>query len=85
MATRTTTPGGEAIYELRRELGLTQDQMSERTGVNQGYISLIERGERDLTATVVRRYARGLDLDGATTLRLLEHSGGWLTSLVHAA
>ena len=37
---------GERIKELRLQKGLTQDQMERITGVDQGYISLIENGRR---------------------------------------
>ncbi len=35
---------GERVRRRRRELGITQEELAESAGVNQGYISQIERG-----------------------------------------
>ncbi|MEZ0164183.1 helix-turn-helix domain-containing protein [Kineococcus sp. LSe6-4] len=52
MPTVTFTTGaqvGRWLHGLRRQAGLTQTQLSERTGVSQRCISELERGKTDLT------------------------------------
>ncbi len=52
MPTVTFTTGaqvGRWLHGLRRQAGLTQTQLSQRTGVSQRYISELERGKSDLT------------------------------------
>ena len=52
---------GERIKELRLQKGLTQDQMERITGVDQGYISLIENGRRKrVSAEMLVKLARAL-------------------------
>src|SRR5262245_19715170 len=41
---RAAESAGARILRRRKKLGLTQEQLAERAGVNQGYISAIERG-----------------------------------------
>ncbi|WP_380161015.1 helix-turn-helix domain-containing protein [Kineococcus sp. R86509] len=40
---------GRWLRGLRLQAGLTQDQLSERTGVSQRYISELERGRTNVT------------------------------------
>lgn len=75
MAITTISPGGDALRDLREEYGLTQDQLAESTGVNQGYISLIERGKRPLTANVAWRVTSKLDVDPVRLLKYVETGG----------
>jgi SOS-response transcriptional repressor LexA len=36
---------GGRIRRLRKQLGLTQEELAERAGINQGYLSAVERGK----------------------------------------
>lgn len=69
MATRRVVPFttgaqiGRWLRGLRVQAGLTQTQLSERSGVSQRYISELERGKADLT---VSRLLRLTDELGAT-------------------
>lgn len=51
------------IVELREHLGLTQDELAERCGMDQGDISRIERGATSPTARTLQRIAVALDAD----------------------
>lgn len=51
---------GRAISELRREKELTQEELSERVGLHESYISVIESGRRNPTWGTVLRISRGL-------------------------
>lgn len=51
---------GMAVGEIRRESELTQEELAQRTGFHETYISVIERGQRNPTWGTVRRIAIGL-------------------------
>ncbi|WP_198040584.1 helix-turn-helix domain-containing protein [Rhodococcus sp. 2G] len=49
---------GERVTDLRRLLSLTQGELSERSGIPQPNLSMIERGKRELTVESAYRIAR---------------------------
>lgn len=51
------------IIELRERHGLTQVELAERCGIDQGDISRIERGSTSPTARTLQRIAEALDAD----------------------
>ena len=51
---------GRAVYEARKEKGLTQEQLAEQVDVHETYISLIERGRRNPRWGVIRRISATL-------------------------
>ena len=51
------------IIELRESHGLTQSELAERCGIDQGDISRIERGSTSPTARTLQRIAEALDSD----------------------
>jgi DNA-binding XRE family transcriptional regulator len=51
------------IIDLRRKHGLTQTELAERCGIDQGDISRIERGSTSPTARTLQRIAEVLDAD----------------------
>ncbi|MCX7021418.1 MAG: helix-turn-helix transcriptional regulator [bacterium] len=53
---------GLRIKELRTEKGLTQLQLSELTGFDQTYISLVERGKRNLSLGNIKKFTNALDI-----------------------
>ena len=50
-----------ALTEARNLSGLTQEQLSSRTGIKQGDISKIERGVANPSLKTLKRLARGMD------------------------
>lgn len=50
----------EAIMKARIETGLTQKQLSERTGISQADISRIERGTANPSLHTLQRLAEGM-------------------------
>ncbi len=51
---------GEAIRDLRKERGISQERLSLDSGVHRNYIGGIERGERQPTITTIATLAAGL-------------------------
>lgn len=54
---------GEKLKELRKAAGLSQAEVSEKTGLDQSSISLWERGERDPNWTAVQKLALALGVN----------------------
>lgn len=63
---------GQAVRELRTTSGLTQEQLGYRTGLDQTYVSGIERGRRNPTVLVIWRLANGLETPLNDLLRVAE-------------
>ena len=47
-----------ALYNARKEAGLTQKELAAILGTQQTYIAQIEKGKKNLTFSTVSRYAR---------------------------
>lgn len=56
---------GPRLRRLRRELGLTQQTMSEDLEISPSYVALLERNQRPLTADLLLRLAKTYKLDMA--------------------
>ena len=54
---------GARIRELRRERGLTQEELAERAGLHSRYISRIELGGANFGVSVLFDIARGLSVE----------------------
>lgn len=54
---------GWNLRRLRRERGVTQEDFATDSGFDRGYVSGVERGVRNPSATVLARLASSLDVD----------------------
>jgi len=52
---------GRNIKRLREAKGWSQEEMAHRSGLHRTYISSLERGLRNPTATVLEKLARAFD------------------------
>ena len=52
-----------AIVDARTSQNLTQKQLSERTGINQADISKLENGTRNPTLNMLKRLAKGMNME----------------------
>ncbi len=60
----TMTPHlGDRIRQLRRERLLTQEELSERSGVGVTSIIRVERGQVEPRFSTIRKLARALEVD----------------------
>ncbi|NJM81262.1 MAG: helix-turn-helix transcriptional regulator [Tabrizicola sp.] len=60
---------GRNFSRLRREKGLTQEQVEERSGFSQQYLSSLERGRRNPTVITLYELAEALGVDHVELVR----------------
>jgi transcriptional regulator with XRE-family HTH domain len=60
---------GKNLRQTRKQLGLTQEEVSQRSGVQAGEVSRIESGKRDPQVSTVERLAKALDVSAADLLK----------------
>lgn len=53
---------GEKVREERLKRGLSQEELAGKAGVHRTYIGMIERGEKNITLTNIKKVANALDL-----------------------
>jgi ribosome-binding protein aMBF1 (putative translation factor) len=51
-----------AMIDARKNTGLTQQQLSAKTGIDQSDISRIESGDANPTLATIKRLAAGMDM-----------------------
>lgn len=54
---------GLNLQALRRDRGLSQEELAHRANVHQTYLSGVERGRRNASVLVLARVAAALDAD----------------------
>ncbi len=54
---------GLNLQRLRRERGLSQEELAHRANIHQTYLSGVEQGKRNPSVVVLQRIAEGLGLD----------------------
>jgi len=57
---------GRRIRHLRKKEGLTQEQFADDAGLDRSYVGGIERGERNITFSVLCQIAKALQIDVAS-------------------
>ncbi len=65
---------GVVILERRHELGWTQDDLAEASGVNRAFVSNIERGERNPSIDTLLKLAKGLKIRLSSLIARTENS-----------
>ncbi len=53
---------GRRLRQMRKEMGLTQEEFAERACINSKYYSQIERGDKNITLISLDRIAMGFDV-----------------------
>ena len=51
------------LQRMRRERGLTQEELAHKSGIHQTYLSGVEGGKRNPSLLVLERIASALDAD----------------------
>lgn len=66
---------GDRIRNRREELGLTQTELAEKTKLQQGYISRVERGKFEPTAPTIISLAVALEISADELLGIERRTG----------
>ncbi|MCL2287097.1 MAG: helix-turn-helix domain-containing protein [Firmicutes bacterium] len=66
----------QALIDARKNAGLTQKQLSEITGINQGDISRLENGEANPSLKTLKRLAAATNTTLRIEFRPLEEKSG---------
>jgi len=54
---------GEKIRKVRKENGLSQEELAEKAGLHRTYIGMIERGEKNITLTNIEKISKALNIE----------------------
>ncbi len=54
---------GEKIRELRKEQGISQEELSYKADLHRTYIGMIERAEKNITLINIEKIAQALNVD----------------------
>ncbi|TVQ91546.1 MAG: XRE family transcriptional regulator [Deltaproteobacteria bacterium] len=54
---------GQRVREARLTLGVTQEELAHQAGLDRTYVSMVERGVRNVTLWNIYRLAEALNLD----------------------
>ncbi len=65
---------GKRIRVMRKERGWTQEDLADKANIDRSYIGGVERGERNLTFTVLCQICSALGCDVATLTNNLPRS-----------
>ena len=60
---------GENCARIRKERGFTQEQLAERSGLTQQYLSGLERGQRNPTIVTIYELSQALGVSHLDVLR----------------
>lgn len=63
---------GDRIRHIRKEKGLSQEQLAERAGLHNNYVGQVERGEKNLTIETLEKIVSGLDISLEELFRFLD-------------
>ena len=63
---------GQVVRELRRQKGLSQEELADLCGLHRNAIGLLERGERAPLVETVFALSRGLGIKASTIIAKLE-------------
>ena len=66
---------GRAIRDVRRERGISQEQLGYDSGLHRTYIGGIERGERNPSLANILRIAEALEVAPSALLAATERDG----------
>ncbi|MDE6231344.1 MAG: helix-turn-helix transcriptional regulator [Muribaculaceae bacterium] len=54
---------GVKVQQLRKELGISQEELAYRAGFHRTYIGMIERAERNITLSNIKKLADALNVN----------------------
>ena len=63
---------GEVIKKYRQQIGISQEELAHRAGVDRTFVSRLERGIRQPTITTVIQLSRGLEISAEELVREID-------------
>jgi len=63
---------GEVLRELRKDLGVTQEDLAFKSGYHPTYIGQLERGQKSPSLRAIMRIAGALNAQGSELIRRVE-------------
>lgn len=63
---------GKVLRAVRKEVGLTQEQLALAAEIDRTFVSLIERGERQPTVRIIFKLAAALHVPPSQLIQLTE-------------
>lgn len=63
---------GQVLKELRKEKGLSQEELAHESGLDRTFISLLERGKRQPSLGTIINIASVLKLDASSLVQKVE-------------
>jgi transcriptional regulator with XRE-family HTH domain len=67
---------GDRVREFRHGMGLSQEQLAYKAGINRTYIASVETGRRNPSLDLIVRLASALEVDAADLVRGLQDEDG---------
>ena len=61
---------GERVRKIRREKGLSQEELSFKADLHRTYIGMIERAEKNITLLNIEKIANALEVSVSELLRV---------------
>lgn len=59
---------GERVREVRKEKGLSQEELAHKADLHRTYIGMIERAEKNITLISIEKIANALEVKIATLI-----------------
>jgi transcriptional regulator with XRE-family HTH domain len=53
---------GQRVRHLRKQRGVSQEELAAQAGLHRNYVGSVERGERDIGVTAIANLARALGM-----------------------
>jgi transcriptional regulator with XRE-family HTH domain len=75
---------GEVVQVLRRERGLSQEELAFESDLHRTYISLLERGKRIPGLKTIFQLAMALKIPPSEIVRRVESTMGWSLEETHS-
>ncbi len=63
---------GDRVRRLRGDLGLSQEDLAHRAGINRTYIGSLEAGQRNISLNNIARLAAALGVDAVELVKGLQ-------------
>lgn len=66
---------GERVREIRKEKGLSQEELAHKADLHRTYIGMIERAEKNITLLNIEKIAIALEVNISKLFKDLEENG----------